>query len=140
MQHRPMTPLERDAVIRDIGVDMVSAAPTEWKTLHLTIEATVESYRHLYEVVDQFGNVDRSRFLAMPSQGDRAAALRVGMYEPGKGTWFTMKVTVEESGEYSAAFDYENPPTLGSPLPSRAFEADLQIFPRDRQSTPGWLR
>ncbi|MFE6920293.1 hypothetical protein ACFVAV_04520 [Nocardia sp. NPDC057663] len=125
--------------MRSIGVDMVSAAPPEWRQLRLVMEATVESYRHSYEVVGTDGTVDKSRFLAMPSQAERVAALRIGMYEGGKGTWFTMTLTVTDSGEYDASFDYESPPHLGSPLPNRVFESDLRAFPRDPAHIPTWL-
>lgn len=70
-----------------------------------------------------------------------AKQLRELMYEPEKGTWFTMTMTLHPHGSADTAFDYEGEPDFGAaPVDDVAFVTDFQRFPRKPEHTPDWLQ
>jgi len=70
------------------------------------------------------------------------AELRRVMYTPGKGTWFSLTMTVSASGPVQTAFNYSNePPDLpGTGPATRSYLADLQWYPIDEDIRPDWLK
>ncbi|MFD4457437.1 hypothetical protein [Nocardia sp. NPDC058480] len=139
VQYDAVDPLEQAAILQSIGQDMVSVAPAEWTQLRFIARETVQTAERILEIVDADGAVDISQSIAMPSQSDRIQKLRTGMYEPDKGTWYTMVLVVENSGEYHARYEYNDEPEFRFPTSPHAFAADLEYFPRDTAHTPGWL-
>lgn len=67
------------------------------------------------------------------------ASLHKAMYEPGKGTWFSMECTVEPSGEYHFTFNYNQPATFGDREPTdESWINDLRRYPRAWDNIPDW--
>ncbi|WP_146795217.1 hypothetical protein [Agrococcus baldri] len=90
-----------------------------------------------------FVTVDGQETETFPSTTavENAAKLRDLMYEPGKGTWYTMTMVVTREGTADTDFDYDSEPTFVSiPVGDQAFVDDARIFPRDDDHTPDWLR
>ncbi|WP_146795215.1 hypothetical protein [Agrococcus baldri] len=82
-----------------------------------------------------------TKALAPRPASKAAKQLRELMYEPGKGTWYTMSMTLQPQGSADTAFDYDSEPDFSpAPIDDAAFASDLQRFPRDADHTPDWLR
>ncbi|WP_067717438.1 hypothetical protein [Nocardia yamanashiensis] len=65
--------------------------------------------------------------------------LRVGMYRPGIGTWFSAKVRFTYPTRLDIGFDWTREPRWeGIPPAVDAYQEELQRFPRDSDATPGW--
>ena len=76
-----------------------------------------------------------------PREAGRAAeAMRAVMYQPGRGTWFSMQLTVTDTGKVSTDFNYEVDPGFDPPLNPIAFALDQEKYPRDPEHQPEWLR
>lgn len=102
-------------------------APPGWSSMDLLFIAAGRSLRCEIEL-----DID-----APPPSYPHAAvlALREAMYESGRGTWFTMSLTLTAAGAVTTAFDYETRPpgpSLGTDL-----EEDLRLYPRD--TIPDWM-
>ena len=72
---------------------------------------------------------------------DLADDLRRVMFVEGRGSWFTMTLTVDHSGSVSADFDYENPPDFESAMlgvTGYSVATEQHDFPRDRAHQPQW--
>jgi hypothetical protein len=77
--------------------------------------------------------------------------LREVMYIPGKGTWFTARLSVESNGRHHFDFDWDNKPrwpahvdasgeVLEGEHPGTSdLRADLDRFPRSREFLPAWF-
>ena len=69
--------------------------------------------------------------------------LRQVMYQEGKGSWFTMVLTVHHNGPVKAEFDYDTEPDFGEGLlsvtPYYTSREQLQ-FHRDKDHQPDWYR
>ncbi len=137
-----MSPPEQDQVLREVGGALLEVAPPNWSEIRYTIGATAELTSTQLEALLDDGSV-----LDLDPPGPvrrKLRELRTGMYQPGKGTWFTARYVIRRPTRYSVDFDYDNEPDFGSeigfdPVPL-TYVNDLKIFPRDDEHVPGWLR
>jgi hypothetical protein len=70
-------------------------------------------------------------------------ALREAMHQPGKGTWYTARFTIDADGNCSADYDYDSVPLNPSFDETIEDICDLLVddqkrFPRDRDNLPTW--
>ncbi|ARC57485.1 hypothetical protein AS850_10395 [Frondihabitans sp. 762G35] len=81
---------------------------------------------------------------------DLGRALRRAMATPEKGTWFSLSLTLEADGSYTARFNfdrrvYDNPSTpfsagrLGAVPTDADYTLDLERYPRGARYQPAWL-
>ncbi|GHF10833.1 hypothetical protein GCM10017786_50640 [Amycolatopsis deserti] len=80
---------------------------------------------------------------ASPRLGQLFSDLRAAMYQPGAGTWFKGTLTLVAPAEFTFDYDSAAEPNwrqspAGRPT-ARAYEAELEHFPRDREQVPDWL-
>jgi len=71
-----------------------------------------------------------------------AKKLREVMYEPGKGTWFSMTLKVTPKGDgWEADYNYTEKPVweLGEPV-NDTYAQELYLFPRDEDHIPDWFK
>jgi hypothetical protein len=71
-----------------------------------------------------------------------AKNLREAMYKPGRGTWFSMTLSITPAGDgWEASFNYTEKPVweLGEPS-ADAYAQELYLFPRDEEHIPDWFR
>lgn len=79
-----------------------------------------------------------NRLLALDEDGEVACeGLRLAMYEPGKGTWFNARFTVDANRQFQAEFDYDGPPFDGVADAELLIE-DQRLFPRAEELLPAW--
>ena len=68
------------------------------------------------------------------------AELREGMYQEGKGSWFTANLVIKRPGRYSIDYDYDNQPDFFPPLNAHLYALDFDYFSRTPENTPAWLK
>ena len=67
------------------------------------------------------------------------AELRRLMYRPGRGTWFSARLTVSDQGDYRSDYDYDDEPRFDPPVALELYLKDLESFPRDASRIPAWV-
>ncbi|MEJ3658382.1 hypothetical protein WEH80_36030 [Actinomycetes bacterium KLBMP 9759] len=65
-------------------------------------------------------------------------ALRRGMYDPQRGSWFGFVIELSGDGGYRVAYDYDRRPS--APILDDEFSRDLGSFPRAEEHIPEWLK
>ncbi|WP_327635504.1 antitoxin YezG family protein [Kribbella sp. NBC_00482] len=125
-------------VIDTIARALVADLPAEWREVSAVYRATT-SYAELdADVVLPSGE---TQLETLPDGlEDHFEELRREMYQPGKGTWLTAKVTVTSTGHFATDFDYDSEPAWSIPVDWAIYPADLAAFPRDAAHTPDWLK
>ncbi|WP_280266758.1 hypothetical protein [Nocardia wallacei] len=66
--------------------------------------------------------------------------LRATMYEPGRGTWFSLRYTIDPPMEYRVLFNYDDDPQWWPEIAAEEWAKDLRAYPRDSEHVPDWLR
>jgi len=121
-------------VIDTIARALVADLPAGWREVSAVYRATTS-----YAELD--GEVDGAQLDPLPDGlEDHFEELRREMYQPGKGTWLTAKVTVTAAGHFATDFDYDSKPEWSIPVDATIYAADLAAFPRDAEHTPDWLK
>jgi hypothetical protein len=125
-------------VIDTIARALVADLPAGWREVSAVYRATT-SYAELdADVVLPSGE---TQVETLPEGlEDQFEELRREMYQPGKGTWLTAKVTVTSTGHFATDFDYDHEPAWSIPVDEGIYAADLSAFPRDPEHTPDWMR
>jgi hypothetical protein len=71
-----------------------------------------------------------------------AKRLREVMYQPGKGAWLSMTLTITPAGNgWESTYNYNEKPVweLGEPS-ANAYAQELYVFPRDEEHIPDWFK
>ncbi|MFF0342679.1 hypothetical protein [Kribbella sp. NPDC004875] len=125
-------------VIDTIARALVADLPAGWREVSAVYRSTT-SYSELDAEV--LGPSGRSQLRKLPAGlEDHFEELRRTMYQPGKGTWFTARLTVTSTGHFATDFDYDHEPAWSMDVDPQIYRADLAEFPRDAEHTPDWLR
>ncbi|WP_309117349.1 hypothetical protein [Saccharothrix sp.] len=136
---RHRRPPERgELLLHRVGLDLVAAAPEGWHRIDLQYRGNV-AYGHTTLTVLRPGGVPVA--VDLPETVEPALReLRDLMHEPGTGTWFSMRYTVDPPLEYRALFNFEHDPRWSPDLPADAWAADQAAYPRAPEFLPDWLR
>ncbi|MEU1716019.1 immunity protein YezG family protein [Nocardiopsis dassonvillei] len=65
--------------------------------------------------------------------------LRAGMYQEGKGTWFSFEYVITPPGRFNVTYNYDEDPGITFPT-AFGYTNDLKYFPRDEEYMTDWLR
>lgn len=66
--------------------------------------------------------------------------LRKEMYEEDKGTWLSLRLTIDPPGDYRVNFNFDLDPVWDPPIPDSEIVEDLNAFPRAAEYVPDWLQ
>jgi hypothetical protein len=134
----PLTEAERDQILRDLARLLPAAVLDPWEEIHLSYSAVGDAATVSCTVVRVDGSMST---INAPYRATRLLPdLRAGMFEPGRGTWFSMRCVVEQSGQHRVLFDYDGEPELDFTLADSSYAVDLARFPRDEAHLPDWLK
>ncbi|WP_350275475.1 immunity protein YezG family protein [Kribbella sp. HUAS MG21] len=123
-----------DAIARALVADL----PAGWREVSAVYRATT-SYAELD--ADMLTPAGESQLETLPEGlEEQFEELRREMYQPGKGTWLTARVTVTAAGHFATDFDYDHEPAWSIPVDAGIYAADLAAFPRDPEHVPDWMR
>ncbi|MFL1432017.1 MULTISPECIES: hypothetical protein [unclassified Nocardiopsis] len=131
-----MTPEEMMDTVQEIADRTIAAVWDPWHEIVIDHKALVGVTSTRVEVARRDG---REWDLLPPEATRLLGRLRTGMYQPGKGTWFTARLTVKESREIGVHFDHGNPPGFDPEPDPRDFYRDAVRFPRTADHMPDWL-
>lgn len=65
--------------------------------------------------------------------------LREVLYEPGRGTWFSARVSIDPPDRVHFDYNKDFEPVLMPPISAAHYAEELQMFPRDPEHIPEWL-
>lgn len=133
-----MGPIEQQEIFKKIGEEILAYAPESWNRLI-----------YEYKTVNGFGSDGltaeypdgTSELIDSPiSLLAHIKKLRYGMYQEGKGTWFSLKYTITYPTSYTVDFNYDDKPKFVFPPDAISYAEDLKQFPRDPENIPEWLQ
>ncbi|WP_304452969.1 hypothetical protein [Nocardiopsis sp. YSL2] len=133
-----MGPAEEEEAIRDIAADLSTALPEGWTSATYTADVIGGYMNELMQTALADGETVTAR---MPRDtGMKTLRLRSGMYKPGKGTWFTMELSLWSNGKYRCNFNYESEPEFDFDPDEHEYTRELKTFPRNEDFMPEWLQ
>jgi len=131
-----LDPTEQDALVKQIGLAMLRAAPEDWDRVSINYRAVGRYFEAEGEIVyadDEIGDWPVPQEIA-----GLFARLRAGMYRDGRGTWFNATYRLDHPSSYNLDYDRDEP-EWRKPPPPQAYADDLQTFPRTPDNIPEWL-
>jgi len=138
MPDNPLTPAERDELLRKLAGLLPAAVLDPWEEIHLSYSAAGDAATMSCTVVRVDGSTST---INPPYRATRLLPdLRARMFEPGRGTWFGMRYVVEQSGQHRVSFDYDGEPEFDFTIADSSYAIDLARFPRAEAHMPAWLR
>ncbi|MER7016110.1 hypothetical protein ABT324_32180 [Saccharopolyspora sp. NPDC000359] len=129
---------EADEIRQQVVDSLLANAPSDWAEIQLDFRASSTICQ-----AEVSGSVlSGSPLLMPPPDGTtgRLKALRAVMFEPGRGTWFSLHLGVQRGGSPQYRFNYTDDPHWRPPVAPTVFTLDQERFPRDDQYIPDWLR
>ncbi|MEU4802032.1 TNT domain-containing protein [Actinosynnema sp. NPDC023587] len=134
---KPLNPTEQDALVKQIGLSLMRAAPEDWR--HVTAEYRATG--RYAELVAEVRSADGTMRVWSPPQDVAAlfARLRGGMYREGRGSWSNARYQLDHPSSYNLDFDRAEP-TWQTPPPPQAYVDEMRFFPRTDENVPDWLR
>jgi hypothetical protein len=127
---------EAQELLTAVGRSLAQSGPEGWRELELKISGAGGMTSTNVRATRADGSIDRD--CELDDDGDDAAAgLRESMYQEGKGAWYNARLTLDNSGQLDATFDYDNPPFEGDADSALLIE-DQRLFPRDEARLPDW--
>ncbi|MFC6089573.1 glycohydrolase toxin TNT-related protein [Saccharothrix lopnurensis] len=134
---KPLNPTEQDALVKQIGLTLMRAAPEEWRHVTAEYRATGRYSELIAEVRSTDGNL---RAWSPPQEvGNLFARLRAGMYREGRGSWSNARYQLDHPSSYNLDFD-RNEPSWQTAPPPQAYVDEMRFFPRTDDNVPDWLR
>ncbi|WP_278261852.1 hypothetical protein [Nocardia sp. AG03] len=152
-------PYRDNAVLENIGRHLQQGVPNGWHSLTYTYREAGLCRHGTLEYTNAVGA--RSRILRPLTVQDKRVAVHEGRrdyaewseeplhelwsqhrrssYQPGRGTWFTAKYSLDTSGRFNVEYSYDEQPEFIPRLSVGMYAYDLQVFPRDSSRTPPWL-
>ncbi|MCE6998183.1 hypothetical protein LZG04_25790 [Saccharothrix sp. S26] len=138
-EQHPPTPAERDAevdrVLRWVCGRLLDLAPPDAVRLDLkvTMASTVEDFTCTTVAAD-----GSARTHELPQDVHPAFAdLRDLLYEPGRGTWLSVRLVIDPPDTVRVTFNFDVDPVWDPPVGPELLAKDLEDYPRDE--LPPWL-
>ncbi|WP_452603491.1 hypothetical protein, partial [Saccharothrix hoggarensis] len=134
---KPLNPTEQDALVKQIGLTLMRAAPEEWRHVTAEYRATGRYFELAAEVRSADGAV---RAWSPPQEvAGLFSRLRAGMYRDGRGSWSNARYQLDHPSSYNLDFDRAEP-SWTTPPPPQAYLDEMRFFPRTDDNVPDWLR
>ncbi|WP_231972674.1 antitoxin YezG family protein [Nocardiopsis alborubida] len=133
-----LDPQKQHEILTELGQEIVRSLPDTWTEIAYTARAIVSYREELMLVRHDDGRSERADIPIGTTL--KLGELRRGMYQEGKGTWFSMKITVTRPGKFTTEFDYDNEPGFLFHSGDGDYVRELRQFPRDEEHVPAWLR
>lgn len=129
---------DQNAILGSVTTLLVQRLPGDWEQLFVDFRMTG---RHLETQVSGLTMYGSSFDWELPPEAlPFFVQLRDGMARPGHGTWFTLKFHLVHPDTYSAEFDRDAEPDWTQPPAPEHYAEELELYPRDDDAIPAWLR
>ncbi|ADH70424.1 hypothetical protein [Nocardiopsis dassonvillei] len=132
-----LSPEEQQEILVQIGSRILSEAPEGWKSLTYRVQTVIEHASS--ELIVEFGDGTSRRKFPPADISLIRDKLRAGMYQEGKGTWFSFEYVITPPGRFNVTYNYDEDPGITFPT-AFGFTNDLVYFPRDEEYMTDWLR
>ncbi|WP_439661802.1 TNT domain-containing protein [Lentzea sp. HUAS TT2] len=134
---KPLNPTEQDALVKQIGLTLMRAAPEDWRSVIAQYRATGRYFELEAELKLQDGS---KRAWQVPQDAASLfARLRAGMHREGRGSWTNARYQLDHPSSYNLDFDRAEP-SWQTPPPHQAYVDEMRFFPRAEENIPDWLR
>ena len=133
-----LDPAEQYELLHDVGIELLGVAPEGWHEITFKVSSLITGSENDMLVHFENGEVERRRF--PHTVISKFVELRTGMYQEGKGTWFSMVYKIVRPGKFTTEFNYDNLAPYELLPDPKSFATDLNYFPRDPENIPDWLQ
>lgn len=135
---RPVPDTDRaDQLVQQIGGAVLRDAPGGWRRIDVKATLTTMVEEVAITVIMADGSSAKPQ---PPDFGDALRELRQALYEPGKGTWLSMRLILDPPGSFVVHYNFDFDPLWDPPVPPVVYQRDLEAFPRDEERIPAWYR
>lgn len=124
--------------VERIGRLVARATPGPWRKVVLHYQGLGRVSELTAESVSPDGTLHP--VIPPPEVSELLSRLRDQMYRENGGTWFGARLVVHPSGTVQGDFDHHGEPQFSSPLDPEDYQDELQLYPRDPEHLPEWLR
>ncbi|MFI9007331.1 TNT domain-containing protein [Actinosynnema sp. NPDC053489] len=129
---------DQNAILGSVTTLLVQRLPGDWEQLWVDFRMVGGYLETQVSGLTMYGS---SFDWELPAEAlPFFAQLRDGMARPGRGTWFTLKFHLVHPDTYSAEFDRDAEPDWTQPPPAEHYARELELYPRDEDAVPAWLR
>jgi len=135
----PLSEQQRhDASLDRIGDALLDAVPDGWRRVDLMVKMSVAVQDLALTVYLADGS---TREVVPPdSLLPEFVELRRSIYRPGRGAWFSARLSIDPPGSVRITYNLDHDPGWVPPIPAAHWARDLEMFPRDERFVPDWLR
>lgn len=133
----PKPPIPTEQLLDQVRQALLGKVAEGWRQVEVnyTASASLNQARIVVRAAD-----GSTPAVNAPAELDETmTAIRRVMYEPGRGTWFSAKLTLTPPEELHVEFNFDDDPAWWPSVPAGLFERDLEVFPRDEEHIPQWL-
>lgn len=132
---------EPEALVREIARTVRGILPDGWERVAAQFQQ-VGGYAEI-----EIRSIGSGLSVSLPAPvrlGQLFVALRSAMYRPDTGTWFKGTLTLEAPSQFLFDYDTTSEPAWrqapgNGRLTARAYDAELEYYPRERKHVPDWL-
>lgn len=136
---RPTLPTAAEPLLAELCEILELSAPLQWESVRFSVQSTVLTDTSTASAVKKDGT---RRSYAVPEVfSTKLDEFRGACYEPGRGTWFSATITLQDGAEPDVRLNYDEKPEWPGAWPHPySYVRDLEFFPRDDEHMPDWLR
>jgi hypothetical protein len=132
------TPVEQNELLGEITKMVVDHLPPGWQQVMIDYRVVGRNIDVAVGVRDESGTFQL--WDPPPEVWRLFARLRKGMYQEGRGTWFSARLIIDPPPTFSIKYNWENEPDF-QPYPEAAdFAVEQRRFPRTEENMPEWFR
>lgn len=130
-----LPPEEQKELLDELASVVLASAPESWQLIAV-------EYLCVGRHVELRVGVDDSNGEPIPWEPPHEVdnifwRLRVGMYQQGRGTWYTAFFRISPPDNYEVFYNHDNEPPWNPPAES--FAKEQELLPRDDQHMPDWF-
>lgn len=132
-----LSPIEQHELLAEIARRLLAVMPAEFGTAEL--DAFVLAGASGYQLRVDAGDPAAMRRVTIPSGLDAVLReLRAGMYDPRRGSWYSLIFELSGDGAFAVQYNYDRRPS--DTILDEEFARDLTTFPRAEEHLPDWLK
>lgn len=133
-----INPIEQQELLKEIGGEILDFQPQKGERL-VYEDMAVAGYGSS-RLTAIHGDGTSERIGSPVSIIETCEKLRHGMYQEGKGTWFSMTYTITRPSSFTVEFNYDEQPKFQFAPDPELYVEDLKRFPRNPEHIPEWLQ
>ncbi|MET9224533.1 hypothetical protein [Lentzea sp. NPDC003310] len=124
--------------MQEIGRLLVEGSPAGWSRIDL--RASVSSTQDLMALTVLMPDHSSPPADLQLPVGRVLRELRELMYAEGRGTWFSLRYTMDPPDVFHVVYNHDFDPLWTPDLSPHEWALDLERFPRAPEHVPDWLR